>query len=237
MRRCVPVLFVLLLLSGATGLRAQTWDGGGTDSFWGTKKNWTPNTTPGFTTTTDLTFAGSVRTTPDMNGSRTVNSVTFAAGAAAFSLLGSHAATTATLSVEGTGEGITEASVNDQTLTMNRISWGAAALSGQFFVTGNVTKTGHGGALGLNGPHANWTGALTMNQGIVEARTSGSASGGGAGTTTVAGGAAWSLGPGGLVKEGAAERAARSGAAGTPPLGEGEADRTDWRVRAAGRRG
>ena len=176
-----------------TGLRAQTWDGGETDSFWGTKKNWSPNTAPRFTPTTDLTFAGSVRTASEMNGNRTASAVTLAAGAAAFSLLGFRAATTATLSVDGTGAGITQASVNDQTLTMNRISWGAAALSGQFFGTGNLTKTGLGGALGLNGPHANWTGALAMNQGIVEARTSGSASGGGAGTTMVVGGAAWPL--------------------------------------------
>ena len=216
MRRCVPILFVLLLMSGVTGLRAQTWDGGGTDDFWGTKKNWNPNTTPGFKATTDLTFAGSVRTTPDMNGSRTVNSVTFAAGAAAFSLLGANGSNNETLTFSGTGAGITQASVNGQTLTMNRISWGAAATittsgagaltmgdgtatSGQFYGTGNLTKTGTGGAVVLNGNNANWTGALAINQGSVEARTSGSALGGGAGATTVASGAALHLGTGGLT--------------------------------------
>ena len=216
MRRCVPILVVLLLASGMTGLRAQTWDGGGTDSFWGTKKNWSPNTTPGFTTTTDLTFAGSVRTAPDMNGSRTVNSVTFAAGAAAFSLVGANGGNTETLTFGGTGAGITQASANDQTLTMNRISWGAAATintsgagaltigdgtvtSGLFFGTGNLTKTGSGGALVLAGNNANWTGNLAINQGVVEVRTSGSALGGGAGTTTVASGAALQLGTGGLT--------------------------------------
>ena len=215
MRRYVPILFVLLL-SGVTGLRAQTWDGGGADSFWGTRKNWSTNTTPGFTTTTDLTFAGSVRTAPDMNGNRTVNSITFAAGAAAFSLVGSNGTNTETLTFGGAGAGISQASANAQTMTMNRISWGAAAAittsgagaltmgdgtatSGQFYGAGNLTKTGTGGALVLNGNNANWTGNLTINQGLVEARTSGSALGGGAGTTTVASGAALQLGTGGLT--------------------------------------
>lgn len=203
-----------VLLLGAGGLRAQTWDGGATSSIWNTKNNWNPNSTPSFNTSTDLTFAGSTRTTPDMNGNRTVNSITFAAGAAGFSLLGTNGSNNETLTLGGAGAGFTQNSANDQSLLMNRIQLGVAtaitttgagdlilgngtATSGQLYGTGTITKTGTGGALVLAANNSNWTGNLALNAGIVEARHS-SALGSATGTTTVAGGAALHLATGGL---------------------------------------
>lgn len=216
MIRRIPILFVPLWLGGLAGLSAQTWDGGAIDSFWGSKKNWNPNTTPSFNNSTDLRFTGSVRTTPDMNGNRTVNSITFAAGASAFSLLGTNGSNNETLTFAGTGAGLVQQSGNAQTLLMNRLSWSAAATitttgagaltigngsatSGQFYGSGDLTKTGTGGTLVLNANNANWTGNLAINQGVVEARYSGNALGGGAGTTSVASGATLQLGTGGLT--------------------------------------
>ncbi len=216
MRRCIPILFVLLRLGGMAGLRAQTWDGGGADDGWSTKNNWNPNKLPKFNSSTDLTFAGSVRTTPDMNGNRTVNSITFAAGASAFSLLGTNNSNNETLTFAGTSAGITQLSANAQTMQMNRLRWNVAATiattgagtltigngsatSGQFYGSADLTKTGTGGTLVLNADNANWTGNLAINQGVVEARYSGGALGGGAGATTVASGATLQLGTGGLT--------------------------------------
>ena len=216
MKACVPILFVLLLVSGAAKLWGQTWDGGGANARWNTANNWNPNGTPGFDATTDLVFSGSTRTSPDMNGNRTVNTLTFSAGASAFSLLGVNGGNSETLTLAGASAGVFQQAVNAQAMTMNRINWSVAgaldtsgagtltigdgtATSGQFYGTGNLTKTGTGGALVLNGNNTNWTGSLTINQGVVEARMSGSALGGGSGTTTVASGAVLQLGTGGLT--------------------------------------
>ena len=216
MKACAPLLFLLLLMHGVARLWGQTWDGGGSNTRWNTANNWNPNATPAFTTATDLVFDGSVRTSPDMNGNRTVNSVAFAPGAAGFTLVGANTGNTETLTFGGTGAGIVQQSANAQTMTMNRLSWsvpgtitttGAGALtigdgtatSGQFFGTGDLTKTGTGGALVLNGNNANWTGNLSIAQGVVEVRTSGSSLGSGAGTTTVTAGATLQLATGGLT--------------------------------------
>jgi autotransporter-associated beta strand protein len=215
MRRWVPILFFALpWLGGGAGLWGQTWDGGGANDRWNTRNNWNPNTTPSFNNATDLVFDGSIRTSPDMNGNRTVNSVAFAAGAASFSLLGTAGGGNETLKFAGSGAGIVQQSANAQTMVMNRLRWNAngtiditgagaltigngAAASGEFYGSADVTKTGTGGALVLNADNSNWTGALTIGQGVVEARTSGGALG--AGAVTVASGATLNLGTGGLT--------------------------------------
>ncbi len=201
-------------VGGGTGLWGQTWDGGGANDRWNARNNWNPNTTPTFNNATDLVFAGSIRTSPDMNGNRTVNTVTFAAGAAAFSLLGTSGGDNETLKFAGSGAGIAQESANAQTMLMNRLRWsdagtisvtGAGALtigdgtatSGQFYGNADVTKTGTGGALVLNADNTNWSGNLSIGQGVVEARFSGGSLG--AGTVTVASGAALNLGTGGLA--------------------------------------
>lgn len=205
----------IALLFAAGGLRAQTWDGGGTNSNWNTKNNWNPNTTPAFNNSTDLIFAGSTRLTPDLNGNRTVNSITFASGASGFTLLGDNGPNSETLTFNGSGAALTQSSANDQSLVMNRIRFSAAttidtggagtlflgdgtATAGRLYGNSDITKTGTGGTLVLAADNSNWSGDLALDAGIVEARHS-SALGGTSGTTTVASGAALHLAAGGLT--------------------------------------
>ena len=203
-----------VLLIAACGLRAQTWDGGGTNNNWSTKNNWNPNTTPSFNNSTDLIFTGSTRLTPDLNGNRTVNSVTFSSGASGFTLLGDNGPNNETLTFNGAGAALTQSSAADQSLLMNRIRFSAAttintagagtlflgdgtATAGLLYGNNDVTKTGTGGALVLAADNSNWNGDLALNAGVVEARHS-SALGSTTGATTVAGGAALHLATGGL---------------------------------------
>src|SRR4051812_18632996 len=66
-----------------------TWDGGGNTDDWSTNNNWNPNGAPATGTPTDtITFAGTVRLTPNLNANRTIASLTFLsnAGGSAFTL-------------------------------------------------------------------------------------------------------------------------------------------------------
>jgi autotransporter-associated beta strand protein len=206
---------MLLLLASAGSVVAQTiWDGGGKDAKWGTAKNWNPDVTPTFGATTSLVFGGSVGTSPDTNGNRTINAITFAAGAASFSLIGDNGQNNETLTLAGTTPSLSQLATNSQSLLVNRINWSSSgtiattgagsltigngtATTGQLYGTGNINKTGIGGPLILNANNANWSGNLTISQGAVQAVYSGSALG--TGTTTVANGAALELGTGGLT--------------------------------------
>jgi fibronectin-binding autotransporter adhesin len=214
MSRLLVSLATALLL-GASGLRAQTWDGGGTNNNWNTKNNWNPNTAPSFNNSTGLIFTGSTRTAPDMNGSRTVNSITFDSGAASFTLSGTNGSSNETLTFNGTGAALAQNSANDQSLLMNRISFNSATTitlsgagdlyfgdgtttAGLLYGSNNLTKTGTGGALILSADNSNWSGALAINAGVVEARAD-NALGDTAGVTTVAAGATLNIGTGGLA--------------------------------------
>jgi autotransporter-associated beta strand protein len=190
-----------------------TWDGGGSNNRWNTSGNWNPNGVPTFNSSTDLTFAGSIRLAPDLNGNRTINSLTFAAGAGAFSITGDNGPNDETLTFTGTGAGVNQLAANNQEFLVNRINWGAAATlavtgagdltfgdgsaaAGRFFGSGALKKTGTGGALVLAADNSGWSGGLTVSAGVVEARNSGSALGTGA--VSVASGATLRLGTGGL---------------------------------------
>lgn len=209
------ILVAAASLFSANAIRAQTWDGGGTNDRWSTRNNWNPNTTPTFNNAADLIFSGNARTSPDMNGSRTVNSITFDSGAAAFTLLGDNGPNSETLTFNGSGAGILQNSANDQTMLMNRIRFNSAttitvsgagdlylgdgtASAGRFYGANNLTKDGTGGSLVLGANNSNWSGDLAIDAGSVEARAD-NALGGTGGTTTVAAGAALNLGAGGLA--------------------------------------
>ncbi len=209
------ILAAAASLFTANALRAQTWDGGGANDRWSIKNNWNPNTNPSFNNSTDLIFSGSTRTSPDMNGSRTVNSITFDSGAAAFTLLGDNGPDSETLAFGGGGAGIVQNSANDQTMLMNRIRFNSAttitvtgagdlylgdgtASAGLLYGANNLTKDGTGGSLILRANNSNWSGNLAIDVGVVEARAD-NALGDTGGTTTVATGAALNLGAGGLA--------------------------------------
>jgi autotransporter-associated beta strand protein len=209
-----PIAFGLLLLTSAGGLIAQTWDGGGSNARWNTANNWNPNGVPAFTSSTNLTFGGSTRLVPDLNGNRTVHSLTFAVGAGSFTVIGDSGPHRETLTLAGSNPYLQQLAANDQSLVINRLNWSASgsiittgagnlsigdgtATNGQLYGAGDITKTGTGGGLVLNADNSNWSGDLTISQGVVQALYSGSSLG--TGTTTVSNGAVLQLGTGGLT--------------------------------------
>src|SRR5262245_3077862 len=78
----------------ATTASAQVWDGGGANDNFSSASNWNPDAVPANTGAADLTFAGSVRTSPDLDLDFAANSLHFAS-ASPFTLIssGSHALT------------------------------------------------------------------------------------------------------------------------------------------------
>jgi hypothetical protein len=78
-----------LVLIASSNAYAQTWDGGGTDDFWTTVNNWSPNGVPANNGTANLVFDGVTRLAPKVNINWSVNSVTFAPFAGAFDIQGS----------------------------------------------------------------------------------------------------------------------------------------------------
>lgn len=184
----------ILLALLTVGLGAQTWDGGGSNSQWSTKQNWNPNTVPA--NGANVIFRGTFRTTPNLDSARTVNSLTFASGAAAFNLSSTNGST---LTV-GTG-GLVQASTNGQAIgaALNLGSSQTWTVSGgSLMVTapissGYITLTKAGaGSLTLSGNNAGLQGPLAVNAGTVVAASS-SALGNATYGNTVASGASLGL--------------------------------------------
>jgi hypothetical protein len=198
----------LALSAGAGRVVAQTWDGGGGNDRWNTANNWSPNGTPSFNNSTTLTFSGSTRTSPDMNGNRTVNRIVFGSAAAGFTLLGDNGPNSETLTFAGTLPRITQLSANDQVMLMNRIRWtqdgiitvsGAGSLTlgdgsttaGRLYGNGDITKAGTGGSLILYADNSNWSGSLLIGAGTVRAAYADTALG--TGTVSLSAGATLEL--------------------------------------------
>lgn len=116
-----------LILGSAASAQTFTWVGGDINNNWNSPKNWSGNVIPPTSglTTTNLVFAGSLRTTPSMQAAYSVNSISFATNAASFTL---SSGSTLTL---GAG-GITNNSTATQTLslsinTSNSQTWSATS--------------------------------------------------------------------------------------------------------------
>jgi autotransporter-associated beta strand protein len=175
-----------MILSLSANAATKTWDGnggGGGGSNWSGggangANNWNPNGVPA--SGDDLIFAGSFKTTPNNNITGfTANSITFASGAAAFTLEGN----AITL-----GGNVTNNSNNLQTIDMalglngNRIF---AAISDDLAISGVIS-----GSFGIEKTGANdlfltaantHTGTTTVTTGSLFAdNTTGSATGSGA---------------------------------------------------------
>lgn len=176
----VSALFALLGFNQAHG--ANIWDGGGADAKWNTANNWDNNTVP--LTTADVTFATAFTsgTAIDLNGNRTVNSLTI--------------------------NTTTAFSFNNNTLTLTTGNLTRSAASGTTTINSNVTIAGSGvwditgtllvtGGIGDSGTQSmtksgtgkltmtssgTWGGDLTINGGTVELSGSAGKLGGGSNT-------------------------------------------------------
>jgi autotransporter-associated beta strand protein len=100
-----------LSLTASTAVAANIWDGGGADSNWSTPNNWNPNVAPTSSATADIQMAGLIGLTPnvDSNNPWALDSLTFNAGAGAFTVGGNQ------ISIEGsTNSGIFNSSSSTQ---------------------------------------------------------------------------------------------------------------------------
>ena len=181
----------------------QIWNGGGGDNRWSTGANWVSGLQPG--TGDYVAFAGSTQTTPDMDASYNIASLTFNSGASSFTI--TNAANTLTV----TG-GITNRSTNVQTVDVP-VSVSAAlpidaavgdlAFSRTISGGGGLTKAGSG-RVTLNAAN-NFTGNTTVNGGVLAIAPGASIYNGGYNGTAVltvnSGGVLelnrWGYGPGG----------------------------------------
>lgn len=147
----------LLAVLAATPALAitDTWDGGGADNNLATGLNWVDDSAPASNlTTTDLIFAGLVRTTPNVSVALSTNSITFNNTAGTFTLGG--------LGLTVGSGGIVNNDADTQTFS-NSVSLGTAAS------TFNTASGGliFNGALGLGTSTLNVTGTANTTLGVV----------------------------------------------------------------------
>ena len=153
------------------------WSGAvaGTSAYWSNAGNWTGGTAPTPTGNADIGFTATpaTATASTVDTNYTINSLSFQAGTPAYTIGN---ANNATLTINGGG--ITDASVNAQTLTVPvalgaNQSWNVAASTGVLAVNGKITgsngftKTGPG-TLVLGGSASNtYTGLTSVTAGTL----------------------------------------------------------------------
>jgi len=181
--------------AGRVRAAAFTWDGGGAAGgtlTWATATNWNPNTVPDNNGTADITFAGTIDPTPNLNAAWSINSLTFASGAAAFTL---GSGTGAALTI-GAG-GIVDLDDSVQTISHAIVmavpqGWRNNA-GGSLVVTGPVNTNGHllsvaaGGTVTLGGALSGVRGGL-VKTGAGTLLLNGGTANTADGTVTLAGG-------------------------------------------------
>ena len=172
-----------------------TWDSGGFNDRWNTRNNWVGNVTPAFNSSAKLAFGTGSRTTPDMNGSRTVNAIRFDAGSSSFNLSGSGDTLTFSGPNAGSVAFIQQESSNNQTMSMSTINLsrntvvdmigsGNLTISSALTGSSNLVKENTGGTLILSGNSSSYGGNIFVNAGTLQA-TVANALGNTTGTTTV----------------------------------------------------
>lgn len=146
------------LLAGITTVHAQSvWDGGGTTDNWSDGPNWATNVAPISGASTDVQISGVTRLNSNVDSAFTLNSLTFTAGAGAFTLGGSSISIS---SASGQPTRITNSSASTQTInnSLNLSGVGIAANGGNMVINGGVTFGGNGFRLGAGSGRT-----LTMN--------------------------------------------------------------------------
>jgi len=146
---------------------SETWSGSGGDNSWSTNPNWQSGYAPGYLGDA-LTFAGTTRLTPNMNGSYNIASLTFDGSAGSFTLTGNGSV----LTLNG---GIANNSSNPQMVTVPIANAGNSTdFSGSGNVTVNATISGTGGlqnddsaVVALGGTNS-FTGGISINSGILQ---------------------------------------------------------------------
>ena len=148
---------------------AQTWDGGGANNNWTTANNWNPNGAPLNNGTANVTFSGNTRLTPNANGSKNINGLTFSGAAGAFVLRGSPL----TINSGGILSSATVAETinNNIVLGANQtwtVSNPASTLAVRGIVSGSSSLNKAGaGTLTLSGSNS-YTGGTTVVAGILQ---------------------------------------------------------------------
>lgn len=161
-------LFAVLCLSPLQGA-VYVWDGGGGDNNWSTAANWDSDPTP-FDNTDDLQFDGTTRLTPTVDGTPTINSITFNAGAGSFSISGN------AITFSGTTPSITQSDDSAQSisssivlggdLTVDGSGTGMLTLSGAIVDSGGARSLTKSGTSDLTLAATNtYTGTTTINAG------------------------------------------------------------------------
>jgi fibronectin-binding autotransporter adhesin len=158
-----------------------TWNGAsGVDSNWSDNGNWVGGTGP--QAGDAVVFAGSTRTIPVMNQSYTLSSVTFASGAASFTVTNNASGGILTL----IGNGVTNNSANAQALNvpmvMNtsqvfNVAGGGLVLGGVVSGSGAALSTVGTGALTLSGTNTYGGGTVVSSGTLVVANNSALGSG------------------------------------------------------------
>ena len=172
-----------------------TWDSGGNNNRWNTANNWVGNVAPTFNSSAKLAFGTGARTTPDMNGNRTVNAIRFDAGSASFDLKGAGDTLTFSGPNAGSVAFIQQESSNNQTMSMSTIQLsrntvvdmigsGNLTISSALTGSSNLVKENTGGTLILSGNSSSFGGNIFVNAGTLQANAA-NALGNTTGTTTV----------------------------------------------------
>lgn len=165
-------------LSGTTPAATLTvvtasavWNGGGANYNWGANANWTSGAAPGYAGDS-VTFAGTVRPTPNMETSYSVSALTFDGTAGSFVIGG----TGVTLTL--TAGGIVNNSTSNETLNVpvvdvgpqtfsaasGNLTFGQAVTNGDQLLTvnGGANATFNGGVAGAGGFDMESSGTLTF---------------------------------------------------------------------------
>jgi fibronectin-binding autotransporter adhesin len=215
MRLCLLPAVLGAGLIATTPVRAQifTWQGGGGNNAWNTAANWQGGVAPpSSVTASDVIFGNSAADFPSISPAFSVHSLTFPAGANAFTFdtgpltLGSGGLNQSAVNSQafsapvalgapqtwtlanGAGGLVLAGGVNTNgfVLTVNAATAGstANALNGNLTGTGSLTKTG-AGTLDLTGAN-NYSGGTALNTGVLELGSAGAL--GTAGAITFGGG-------------------------------------------------
>jgi autotransporter-associated beta strand protein len=179
-KRALLAAAVAATLSNAGGVFANVfvWNGGGFNSNWNTGSNWggtgstNPGTAPNSAVTDDLQFAGSTRTTPNVNAHSPwiLNSITFNAGASSFTIGGNQ------IEFNGATSALNQNSTNNQTIN-NDIDFnvatafggtgtGTVTLGGTLSDNGNITDNYAGTFIFTDGTNS-LSGSITLNAGTL----------------------------------------------------------------------